>query len=132
MDTGYFTILALLGLGVLYGLRTNKSQEKNTSSSALSGLGLFIVSFAGIFAAYRFGGDRIGFLVGLAVTAILTAMVFVYIGKVFGSAFQKRSDGDEPSEWDKVRRGSKVGNAFAAFFGILFVLVLLILGIRNL
>ena len=86
MDSGYFTIIALVAVGVLYRLyRAKRPHEKGQAGWV--GFGVLAILAAGLFFAARAGSESLTWLFGLSLMAAVPIMLFIAIGSAVGSLF---------------------------------------------
>jgi peptidoglycan/LPS O-acetylase OafA/YrhL len=97
MDRGYLTILALLLIGVVFGLRRKRHPQKKSHSGWVS-LGVIAALLSGLFISYGRGDQTMGFMFGLALMAVIPIMFFVAIGAVIVSALRRAAAGKKDSE----------------------------------
>jgi peptidoglycan/LPS O-acetylase OafA/YrhL len=84
MDRGYFTLLAIVAVGVAYGLYRARRPPR-TSRSGWVGLGVLGVLSAGLFLAAQAGSESLTWPFGLSLMAIVPIMFFLAIGSAVGS-----------------------------------------------
>jgi hypothetical protein len=86
LDTGYFTILGLVAVGVLYRrYRAKRPHEKGRAGWV--GFGVLAILSAGLFFAARAGSESLTWFFGLSLMAAVPIMLFVAIGSAVGSLF---------------------------------------------
>ncbi len=96
MDRGYFTIIGLLAIGIVYGILRKKRADKKSNSGWI-GLVVLVGILLCFFLVGKFGDEKTGFLVGMAAMFVLPIMFFVAIGAGIASLFRKKKTKDKNS-----------------------------------
>lgn len=91
MDSGYFTVIAIVAVGVAYGLYRRR-RPSGKSNGGWRGLGVLVVLFAGLLIAAQFGNESLTWFFGLSLMAVVPIMFFFAIGSAIGRRLGRHKD----------------------------------------
>lgn len=95
MDPAYITILLLLAVGIVYGIRKKKPAPAKKSSDGWKGLGVLGVLTGGLIVASTMGNEGLTWIFGLSLMAAVPIMIFFAIGSAIGARFRRGGDEEQ-------------------------------------
>ena len=98
MDPGYFTVIAIVAVGVAYGVHRRR-RPSSKSNGGWRGLGILAVLFAGLLIAAHLGNESLTWFFGLSLMAVVPIMFFLAIGSAIGRRLGRhKSEGSGEGE----------------------------------
>lgn len=114
MDRGYYTIIVLLVVGVVYGFFRKKPTEGKTSNSGWAGLLVLGALMGGLVIAGNAGNQNWTWFFGLSLMVVTPIMLFLAIGASVGSFLKPVKDNTGQASRKKADTAAMVCIALAS------------------